>query len=459
MSLLLILVGCSKLPRKPESLFSLKVTVEHLSYKDAWKVTFQTSQPVPNLIFDRQANRFKVNTWKPLTSGIVVKEINGKEQLVSLNSKPFQEASFEFASYYEMTPKDYEFFQSFSDSSVVMYTGHLHACPETEDCHEPVEFLFIPRSHEEGIVEGKVFRSSIMWRDKTRRGTYVYFGNLNPIETTSLTAIVDPALPKWLKDRFNSLLPNLFDYYAKKTGYALSFKPFVFLSYSSEGGGKNSSGGTLPGLIQLSLLGKSWAEEDEESFIDLTRFLAHETAHLWNGQLFQYKSGDIWMHEGGADAFSYLALYDLKYISKQRLLDFQTEAFNACLSMLKNRPLMEVNEDPNRRAHYRCGAIFSLLTHAALVRKTGNDLFYFWNQLFKRVQKEGKLYTEDLYFTTLEEIIDNKQLSEKIKILSHGPLLNAQEIFMSQFHEWGVVVKESTSRHITITDMPLARLN
>lgn len=445
--LFISLLGCSRANRKPDSEVSLKITIEHLLHKDAWKVVFQTSMPVSNLVFERQINRFRAKNWKSLTPGIKVIEVDGKERIVQSDFKLFNEASFEFSSYYEETPKDYEFFQAFSDKSVVMYTGHYNACPEYIECDpHNTEFVFIPRSDEQGIVSGKIFHQSYNWKEETGRGTYVYFGNLKPIESKSLTAIVDPVLPQWLKQRFNFVLPRLFEYYAKKTGQPLTFKPFIFLNYSSNGEGTSMHGGTLPGLIQMSIEGNGWQKKDIDSFIDLARFFAHESAHVWNGQMFPYASGDMWMHEGGADAFAYFALLDLKLINFQQFLDFQTESFNTCLTKLSDRPLMEVKEDPNFRAHYRCGSILALLTHAAGINsKKDHDLFYFWSQLFNRSKNVKEPYTEEMYFSVLEEMTGNKNLNVAINTILRGPISNAKEFLVSQLNQQHIKLKEADS--------------
>ncbi|MGE3757069.1 MAG: hypothetical protein AB7H97_04895 [Pseudobdellovibrionaceae bacterium] len=443
LSTVFILFGCAHSPNESSSQnFALQVTMEHLSKRDAWKVTFHTSEPTSNLIFDRQINRFRTKTWKPLTPGISVIEKDNQEQIVS--ASPFQDASFEFDSYYEMTPKDYEFFQAFSDGSVVMYTGHLNACPKDKECKQPVEFSFIPRADERGIVSGSIFTTTYKWTDEAERGTYVYFGNINPIITKFLTAIIDPKLPGWIYKKIDSLLPKLFEHYAKRTSEPLTFKPFVFLNYAADGEGNNSHGGTLPGLIQLSLKGKGWSKPDTESFIDLARFLAHESAHIWNGQLFPYASRDMWMHEGGADAFAYLSLFELNVIDRKRFLDFQSEAFNDCLSTVKNRPLMEVKEDPGYRSHYRCGSMIALLSHSA-AQKTNkeHDLFFFWNQLFEATKASGKPYTEEMYFSTLDRVAGDVDLIQSIKYLLRGPITNVKDTYLHEFEKFDVKVEAS----------------
>ncbi|MDO9184235.1 MAG: hypothetical protein Q7U04_17605, partial [Bacteriovorax sp.] len=52
-SLTFILFGCSQTQQKPNlDEFSLKVIIEHISNRDTWKVTFQTSRPTSTLVFN-----------------------------------------------------------------------------------------------------------------------------------------------------------------------------------------------------------------------------------------------------------------------------------------------------------------------------------------------------------------------------------------------------------------------
>jgi hypothetical protein len=442
-----ITVGCSSVPAvQSRSPFALTISVEQFEQEDRWTAKFQPSRPVTRLIFNRQVNRFRAQKWKSLSPEVELKEVDGEEAIVSRSGKPFQDVSFEFASYYDDTPKDYEFFQAFSDGSRVMYTGHFNACPEDEDCNEPIRFRFKGRKGSKIVVLGQVSEWTSDWTETTPRGTYVYFGNIKPLQREHLTAIIDPALPKWLRTRMFELLPKLFSFYAKSTGHALTFKPFIFLNYSIEGKGSRSHGGTLPGLIQMSLKGQGWAKESKEAFVDLARFFAHESAHVWNGQLFPYESSDMWMHEGGADAFSYWALYKLGIVSREGFLDFQSGALAECISMLNNKPLNEVKDDPNFRAHYRCGSMLALVTHGA-VRKVNpkHGLFEFWSALFDLAKAEGaKPYFEEMYFSTLRKMSQDPDLPKRFQVLLKGPLGNASSFFAEELRESGIEVRAVT---------------
>lgn len=432
---ILFLISCAHSPKREA--FDIEISVEPIEGKDSWRVTYNSSRPINELIFKRQTNRFRSKRWRSLTQNVTIVEQEGEEKIQSQSK--FVTATFEVESYYEETPKDYEFFLAFSDKSVSMYTGHLSVCEEDPSCAGIVDYKFHPPSGGHGIVAGKVFSETQHWRDDTGRGTYVYFGTLKPLQTKDLTALIDPQLPKWLQRRLTELLPKLFALYERKTSQPLTFKPFIFVSYLPVGEGNQSSGGTLPGLIQTALAGKGWSKEDPELFIDLARFLAHESAHIWNGQLFRYESNEMWMHEGGADAFAYRALRELKIISQERLNEYQTDALNECLSRVKDRPLRVVTEDPNYTAYYRCGAIYSLMTEAAFQKKDPKlDIFSFWKELFERSKSSNRYYTEKMYFDVLDDLSGEKATSAAIRMMLDSPQVRALDVFLAEFNRLGV---------------------
>ncbi len=443
-ALTLILNACSSNPKadtqNTNQPLRISVAIERSQADDSWTVTYQLNQSVSELVFDRQTNRFRSKNWISKTPGILIKEVDGQEMIVSENGARFDSVIFSLKSYYDETPKDYEFFQAFSDKSVVVYTGHFNACSKNQDCEEPIDFIFRGRSKDKIVILGQVNTREYRWTDKSGRGTYVYFGTIKPLERMHLTAIIDPTLPKWLEKRVYDMFPKLFDFYAKETGYSLTFKPLIFLNYVSEERDAPFHGGTLPGLIQLTLFGKGWAKEDRKSFISIAKFLAHESAHVWNGQLFPYASKDMWMHEGGANAFAYMALFKLEFIDRKEFLELQTGDFNHCVTNLKDRPLIEVTEDRNFRAHYSCGAMMALITHAAVKKNNKSyDLFQFWKAMFTKFRNQNlRFYTEDTYFSTLLDMTGDEVLVRNIQTFINGPTNSSSSFVKTELERLGI---------------------
>lgn len=426
-----LFAACSHSSKTSKNLF-IQIKVEHLK-QNYWRVTYKTDRPVYELVFDRSVNLFRTENWKPLSPDIHIAQKHSKEVITSHSS--FREASFEFQSYFKRTPKDYEFFRLFSDGSVVMYTGHFNIYAEGVQNN----FSFQQLSSERIVLNGKVHSTPISSVDLDERGTYVYFGNLVPLESSHFTAILDPNLPQNILKNLNTHLSQIFDYYVEKTGVSIPFTPFIFLSFDENSSGCGKGGGTLPGLIQMHLTGKCWHKMDEDAFAQLIRFFAHEAAHIWNGQLFPYVSGDMWMHEGGADAFSYIILHD-KILKKSRFEYHKRKAYEECLNHLNARPLRMVTEDPEYMTYYKCGSILAFMTGAAVNKQNPSDgVFTFWNELFKEVQKNKQPYSEKIYFKILDQLSGEENTSSSLKLLLDGPTNNPKEIFEREFKRLNLI--------------------
>jgi hypothetical protein len=82
-------------------------------------------------------------------------------------------------------------------------------------------FEFVARGGERVVVSGGGSSVPERWAGPDQ-GTYAYFGTLAPIETANVRAVIDLGLPKWLKARIDDLLPRVFAYYAKRTGYPVN---------------------------------------------------------------------------------------------------------------------------------------------------------------------------------------------------------------------------------------------
>src|SRR6185503_4914726 len=156
------------------------------------------------------------------------------------------------------------------------------------------------------VVGGRVERGVAAFLDSLDDGTYAYIGTAKPIETPDVLAIVDSSMPAWLRELFDRNLPALFHEYAKRFGTALPWKPVVLFSFDSSGTGYSSGGGTLTGLISMVLTGSAWRTPSRTAMEQGFHLIAHESAHLWNGQLVSNANSGrgAWMHEGSADAMA-----------------------------------------------------------------------------------------------------------------------------------------------------------
>lgn len=434
--LCITLVGCAIPIKESETTkpppVRAVIQLKHMD-KNTWQVEYTFSEPLKTFTFLRQTTRFRRELFKPLDPGVVVTETKQQNEEFVSSEQPRTNFRFSLQSYFATTPKDYEFFRSYTDGSVLVYTGHFNPCllENDNDCDRiQPRFDFYSLKGERILVDNHVFEEKALAITLHERGTYVYFGKLKPLETPYLTALIDPQLPKWVKKDFEKTLKNLFQLYTERLKEPLPFKPFIFFSYMPKAEDFGSGGGTLPGLVQMTLDG-NWSRYDRESYLRIMKLLAHESAHIWNGQIYKYPGQDIWMHEGAADAFAFSALEELGVYTAAERDEAWTTSLNTCLLMLKGRSVRAVRppEDPEYRAHYACGAVAHLIIMAALKNK-GHTLWSFWSEVFKNAP--GKEYSELVFYKSLDKLTENTELSNFINQLMNGPIFSPEEKILAQ---------------------------
>lgn len=442
------LLSCSSVQISELNNDNIVIMVEHNRKNDSWNVSYKLPKKVKALVFNRQTNTFRHKNWKIKTQGLELKLIADQEYIVSTTDTEFDQLELTHKSYYEFTPKDYEFFFEYADGDVLMYSGHYDVFPlyqkldlkkglkDLSESGPKSEYKLRPVSGEKVVILGNVYtEKEVRWIDKKGRGTYIYWGNTAPLDTKHLVVVVDRKVPEWLASEVKKNLPKLFDFYNKKTGVILNFKPVVFLSYAGEEEeGYSNTGGTLPGLIQLTLRGKDWKKKGDETFEYLFKFLAHEAAHLWNGQMFNSGDGKhSWMHEGGADAFAYRAMKELKVFSKERYLEFINASLNKCILGLDGSyPLVESSKKRSFKNYYYCGSTIGLLTELSLIE---GNLFTFWSTLFQNAKTNKNKYSDEMYLNELERRSGNIKILGLLKKLIYGPIGNTGSLLKELFGE------------------------
>lgn len=403
LAILLFTIGCgaARGPHPSGTVPSSRVVVE----KDGamWVATWHLAAPARELRFERPAGAFRSRVFEVVTPGYRL-ERDGDLEVLRAAGEPARIIRVRFPEFDEELTREYEFFRRFSDGGVALYTGHLLAGPAATAQEPPCEdclvrqFELVPPPGAAVVVGGRRSDSRLSWTDESGRGTYVYFGVVRPVASDDVISVIDPGLPGWLETRTREAIPRLFALYRDRLSAAPRTRPVVLFDYkASEAAGYSSGGGTLPGLIQLGVEGRAWERESTSALEQLLHFLAHESAHVWNGEIAHYEgTADAWMHEGSADAFAQRALRRLDVIGEARFLEYQTEAVNDCRRGLAVTALRESAARGEPRLAYTCGNVIALLTERSLQAR-GADLFDFWRLLIARARRQGGAYTADDY--------------------------------------------------------------
>jgi len=432
--------------------YQLHIHVHYQQDSDSWKANYELPIAVDHVAFSRRSNFDRRKLYKIDESKFKWEQEGDVLLIKSVDGSMFDSLDITFSSYYDDIQKDYTHNLKYTDGSVLLYTNHLALGANIiEDksispigaSFEGTTFHF--NSPNQSIVFlGKSYKNKASWQ-LNGDGTYIYFGNIKPIENDNMIAIVDPTLPKWVWGKTQKLLPELFEFYKKKTSHYLNFKPVVFFNYDQlDGDYLRYSGGTLDGLVQLTIGGKHWNSRNEKQFNLLFQFLAHEAAHFWNGQMFSFENQNhSWMHEGSADTFAYIAMMEFGLINYEQMIQKFEDAANNCFLNKGKEPLEQSAKLWRYRNYYDCGAAMGFASHVAVKAKdSSKTVFDVWKNVFDANIK-NRTYNQQDYFDALNHLTKSKKLSIAFeKFSSNGDLNNQLEI-ASWFEHSGIATQLS----------------
>lgn len=404
----------------------LETHVHYQPNEDHWQVNYSLPKSVNHITFLHQSNFDRTELYRIEQSKFKWIKADNELQIHSIDGSMFNKLTLTFKSDYRFIQKDYNHNIKFSDGSVLLYTNHFaldgnqFSSGDTQQNITNHFHFYAPKQHI--ALLGKQHFEQASWQ-LSGRGTYVYFGNIKPVENDNMIAIVDPALPKWVWQSTQDAFPKLFNYYTEKTAQALSFKPIVFFNYADMTEDySNYNGGTLDGLVQLTINGQRWQQENKQEFNRLFHFLAHEAAHFWNGQMFTFEdSKHSWMHEGGADAFANFALADFGLIDENELLQRFESATNQCLLNKGKESLAQSAQYYKTKNFYSCGAAMAFASHLSIKAQHSNKgLFDLWKLIFSN-SKDDFIYSQEDYFDALTTLTRNDKQASNLARFSDEP--------------------------------------
>ncbi len=397
----------------------VSLEISHLGGREGWEARYRLSAPTTRLAFLTPFGSGR-RSWQLRSLGMQLVAGENGDAIQATRGRTFKEVVLRLRSNTEQPPSQYPLNRRFTDGSELLYYGHLYARP-ARTSERPLSYTVTlrPRPDEQVVVRGQRFAQATQWTEDLQRsrGTFAYFGTLPAVESRDIIAVVDPQFPPGLRAAFDVELPRLLQYFTRQLGVALSQRPQLFISLLPEGA-PQLGGDVLPGAISFEFAGTDWRDDTAEQKAAALQLIAHETAHLWNGDAFLPAQEDApWMHEGGADALAWIALHDLELLSDTDLLGNLSDALNQCVGVqgLARRSLQQAAREGRYELAYSCGSVMNFLVHADLRQRGG--ILKFWSTLFERSRASERRYSVDTYFAALEALSSSTELLTTLRTL------------------------------------------
>lgn len=442
---MLLAASVSAVAAPPAETVAIEVT--HLTQGKQWHAEYRLGTAAERLEFLRRFDFRRHQDWHPDNADFELVQSGEIEVLRRRDGKPFDRVGLTFRSDRTPMTRDYQLNAAFTDGSEWLYTGQLYAVP-VRTGRQPkngagFQMTFLPATGEGLVIDGRRHESGTPWRETgpDNAGTFVYFGSIEPLPSAGFPALIDPGLPAYLRRAFERFLPEIGELYRQRFGYALPVTPTLLITYDPTRGDYRG-GDTLPSSIAFKLSGPAWAESSAENVEQATALIAHEMAHLWNGQRFSNdgRENAIWMHEGGADAIATLVLSELAVIDRSRFAARIEKAVNDCAGIAGLRkPLVAEFEQRHFGLAYSCGAVMNHLVDRAWAKRGG--LFGFWRELFGIADKHGGLYSTADWIGLVQR--ENPALAAFIRAAWSGPRAPGLAEFGERLRAAGFEIRET----------------
>ncbi|WP_417491338.1 hypothetical protein [Maricaulis sp.] len=378
-----------------------------------FQVDYAFAEPQTAMIFARSTADYRIGAWTPLDAGAHIEEVAGFDSL--LFDAPVDHAAFRVEARFVRPDGDYSPFVAFSDGGIVVYTGQFELLPEQGrdriaalggqidrwDGEQPVLGVRV-RSTRPIIADG---RSGLHETVAVSRGegSFIYIGEGELTEGDSFVGIIDPALPAWIRDSFDSDLAAVFARYEALWGFELEQRASLMFAFGGyDVAGFSNKGGVIGSSVVLDSSGEALREETPQVRRFLRWFFAHEAAHL-----FQNAAGvelantvDSWIHEGAANAMANAALAELTDDPHADLVRVYQAAITDCTAALADGNLASAAERGRFQAYYDCGSLIALMTAAAVPDRS---LYAFWTGMQARALEQSRDLDAAFYLETMED--------------------------------------------------------
>lgn len=426
-SLFVILAACTQAetqtietPIEPLEAGALSIHVNAASQGEVWSVQYRTGDLIDRLIFPRSAGDYRRDTWMLPDEFELVRD-NHIDTIQRKDGASFNAVSAEFIPYDNIIHGEYTPFLSFTDGSMVVFTGQFSLghrpysvdTQNTDDIYagavrfDSVSLSLDPGPFDRFIAQGDVQSESVTYDNDA--GEFVYLGDGVIEQTSSMDMIFDPDTPAWIRDTITQTMGPLSAFYQNEL-YERQIRPLMITTVGVlENGQYSMKGDVIANQLVMSLEFEPDYATQEQMGARLQALFAHEVAHLWQRgrRGFGWSS---WIHEGGAEAISRLGLEASGLTTSEDTQAFFDAMIESCSAMLEDGPYQTAHARGHSFAGYQCGAVVHLATDHALTSAGGDGLIAFMRSLMNRDGWDGvntwRMYLDALSVAGLQSYSD-----------------------------------------------------
>lgn len=236
---------------------------------------------------------------------------------------------------------------------------------------------------------GKYYQGAQVKGDLIRAGseeTYVYVGDLEPIDAQGFSAILDADIPPAVATSFEADMTLILAYYTRQLPETGHDSPTVLFNYDRNSITSGFQGRVAEdGTMVLSISGSLNELQLARHRAQLLRFFAHEAAHNRLDATIRIDPGqrDTWISEGFAEAMAFEALRTQALASERFIQREYRQDFTQCADALQRRSLHLSKGE----AHYSCGNLLAIMIASAAPER---DLYQVWTVLKAAHRRAGQ---------------------------------------------------------------------
>jgi hypothetical protein len=217
--------------------------------------------------------------------------------------------------------------------------------------------------------------------------------------------ITSPDTPALLRARVTEYFSVAMRTYTTGLRVSLDSRPIVVMAQG--GTGEGFVGDVTPGpFVSLRFYGSSQEQVSDSIASRLTRFIAHEIFHFWNGSLAHNQDGGTssWLHEGGADFAALLASRDAGKLQDEELRNELASALTRCRRELEDNGDVGMNAMSFLPAgvRYPCGIVIQWAASLEVARAGRGDFFDLWSRMIATARtRTDRAYKLSDFYTSI----------------------------------------------------------